>query len=136
EDNVLSRFLAIQEKYKFSHIVRLTADNPFIDPAVIKHVLAFHCENDNDYTCSRGLPLGMNVEVFRGDALEDCRSYIANKQDEEHVTLVLKREGRYKKGEYIFSDSLDNYRLTVDTIQDFLVASTVVQIGKTVGLSG
>src|SRR5690606_35423026 len=71
EDNVLSRFLAIQEVYAFSHIVRLTADNPFIDSTVIQDVIDFHIAEDNDYTCSKGLPLGMNIEVFKGSAIAD-----------------------------------------------------------------
>lgn len=136
EDNVLSRFLSIQKQYQFDHIVRLTADNPFVDSDVIRDVLTFHVENDNDYTSSRGLPLGMNIEVFRGNALEDSGSYVLTQQDEEHVTLVLKRETHYKKGEYQFRDQIGNFRLTVDTVQDFLVASAILQMGRTVGYSG
>lgn len=136
EDNVLSRFLAIQEVYAFSHIVRLTADNPFIDSTVIQDVIDFHIAEDNDYTCSKGLPLGMNIEVFKGSAIADSQKYILNRQDEEHVTLVLKRENQYRKGNYIVDEKLAYHRLTVDTVQDFLVASILMQLKNTTNLQG
>ena len=50
EDNVLSRFIEIQEKENFTFIVRLTGDNPIIDIAVLDKTIQFHIANNNEYT--------------------------------------------------------------------------------------
>lgn len=136
EDDVLSRFLEIQKSNKFEHIVRLTADNPFVDYKTIKEVIDFHIENNNDYTLSEGLPLGMNIEIIKGNALMDTVKYISNNQDKEHVTLILKREAKYKKGLYKIDRQISHYRLTIDTTQDFLMANVVMQVKENTGLEG
>lgn len=136
EDDVLSRFLEIQKSNKFEHIVRLTADNPFVDYKTIQEVIDFHIKNNNDYTHSEGLPLGMNIEIMKGNALMDTEKYISNNQDKEHVTLILKREAKYKKGFYKIDKQINHYRLTIDTIQDFLMANVVMQVKENTGLEG
>lgn len=136
EDNVLSRFLEIQKSNKFEHIVRLTADNPFVDYRTIQEVIDFHIQNNNDYTHSEGLPLGMNIEIMKGNALTDSEKYISNNQDKEHVTLILKREEKYKKGLYKIDKEINQYRLTIDTVQDFLMANVVMQIKESTGIEG
>jgi len=136
EDDVLSRFLEIQKSNKFEHIVRLTADNPFVDYKTIQEVIDFHIKNNNDYTHSEGLPLGMNIEIMKGNALMDTEKYISNNQDKEHVTLILKREAKYKKGFYKIDKQINHYRLTIDTIQDFLMANVVMQVKEDTGLEG
>src|SRR5690606_26698685 len=136
EDDVLSRFIEIQEIHNFDCIVRLTADNPFIDHELINKVIEFHIKSNNDYTHSNGLPLGMNIEIFNGIALLKSKQYALNEQDREHVTLALKREEIFKKGIYSFSGEIQNHRLTVDTVQDYLTANIVAEIQKETKYNG
>ncbi|MEI2275638.1 hypothetical protein OHD16_26180 [Sphingobacterium sp. ML3W] len=136
ESNVLSRFLNIQKKFKFDHIVRLTADNPFIDFNIIAKAINFHCAEGNDYTHTVGLPLGMNIEVMKGNSLIDSEQYILNDSDTEHVTLILKREAKYSKGNYLIEGKLEECRLTVDTPQDFMVANILAEIQNNLGFQG
>ena len=46
--NVLDRFYRCALKYKLKNIVRLTADNPFVDVKSIVHLLQFHEKNKFD----------------------------------------------------------------------------------------
>lgn len=136
EDNVLSRFVEIQKIHNFDYIVRLTADNPFVDSKVIESVIQFHIEKGYDYTSSSGLPLGMNIEVFNGKALIHSMEYIQKQQDNEHVTLILKREGIFNKGVFLVNEDIENLRMTVDTVQDYLLANIIAQIQKKTKYTG
>ncbi|WP_121667577.1 cytidylyltransferase domain-containing protein [Mesonia aquimarina] len=136
EKNVLSRFLAIQKNSSYDVIVRLTADNPFLDLNYIEKAISYLVSNQLDYVYTKGLPLGMNVEVIKGDTLVESEKYIQSESDKEHVTLPLKRENCFKTGSYNTDVDYERYRLTVDTAQDFLLASALLQIGDDENISG
>ncbi len=130
EDDVLSRFVTAIEQHGFTHIVRLTGDNPLIDISIIDQVIERHINNCSDYTCTTGLPIGMNVEVIRSSALLDSfgRNDISD-ADREHVTLYVKRSGHYKTDmvQMDFTLSRDDVRLTVDYPGDFAALNLILQ---------
>ena len=136
EKNVLSRFLDIQKNSNYDVIVRLTADNPFIDLNYINKAINYLVSNQLDYVHTKGLPLGMNIEVIKGSALLESEKYIQSESDKEHVTLPLKREICFKTSSYHTDVDYERYRLTVDTGQDFLLASALLQIGDDENISG
>lgn len=136
EKNVLSRFLNIQKNSNYDVIVRLTADNPFLDLNYIKKAINYLVSDQLDYAYTKGLPLGMNVEVIKGNALVESEKYIQSESDKEHVTLPLKRENCFKTGSYNTGVNCESYRLTIDTVQDFLLASALLQISDDENISG
>src|SRR5690606_8594696 len=136
EENVLGRFTSIQSIYEFDNIIRLTADNPFIDYQVINEVLDYHVNNDFDYTISKGLPLGMNIEIMKGKSLMESENLIEFESDKEHVTPILRRNSKFKNSEYIFNLGLHELRVTVDTIQDYMVACLLYNISYQKNISG
>jgi len=135
ETDVLSRFAEIQLIYNFDHIIRFTADNPIIDRLFLNKTLTFHIEEQNDYTYSTGLPLGMNFEIIKGTALLDSINYTVSESDKEHVTSAIRRESFFKKGNYNTKLNLEHVRLTVDTPSDLLVAGTILRLGECLNLS-
>ncbi len=69
EQNVLERYFRAMEKYKPSHIVRATGDNPFVDPYYVSSLIQFHLEEGFDYSSNKSelgsfLPDGVGVEIF------------------------------------------------------------------------
>ena len=71
QDNVLERYYQCSSRYQGEIIIRLTADNVFVDPDIIMDaVQCFRINGRMDYLYYReGLPLGMAVEVFTMEAL-------------------------------------------------------------------
>lgn len=128
EDDVLSRFNKIIEKKNFDCVVRLTADNPFIDISILEKTVCCHFESGNDYTKTDALPLGMNFEVVSTTALKGLKEQIITESDREHVTLFIRNNDKYKKGIYkpLVSDELKDLRLTIDYPSDFTLASAIL----------
>ena len=48
------------------------------------------------YAYSKGMPLGMNFELFKGQTLLSSESLAKNESDREHVTPAMRRNESYK----------------------------------------
>lgn len=128
ESHVLSRFWEVVKTVRADVVVRLTADNPLIDTNVLADTIERHKEHGNDYTATRGLPLGMNIEVVSASALLDLQDKNLSEADREHVTHYLRNNDGYRC-EFVQHDNTDfweSIRLTVDYPADMLVASVVL----------
>ncbi len=139
EENVLSRFVAIAKQEKYDCIIRLTADNPIIDIAILDDTIATHFAGNNDYTKTEGLPIGMNFEVISSKTLLDIENHSISDADKEHVTLFVKNSGKYKTGVYspVINPKLKELRLTIDYASDYcLLATILTQYNGTNGLKG
>lgn len=105
-------------------IVRLCSDCPLIDPVVIDHVVTYFLNGEYDYvsnTFDRGFPRGMDVEVISRKALQTAYSEATAPDEREHVTLFFHRNSdRFRMGKY-------DYRLTVDTEDDFELISYLIE---------
>ncbi len=122
EDNVLERYYLAAKKYGATTIVRLTGDNPLVDPIIIDDTIKFFHNNSFRYVSSeeRTLPLGLGCEVFSFELLEEAYINASEGYEKEHVTpyMYFKQDsiGYYSIN---WNKELLNYRLTVDTIEDF-----------------
>lgn len=133
EENVLSRFIAIVKQDNYDCIVRLTADNPIIDIAILDDTITMHYTDKNDYTRTEGLPVGMNFEVISPEALIDIENHLISDADKEHVTLFVKNSGRYKTGIFspVINPKLKEIRLTIDYASDYSLLATILTICDT-----
>ena len=76
------------------NFARLTADNPLIDPTIIKKVFVEHINKRNDYTSNtlvRSWPIGNDVEFIKSNTFLQLNINNLTKEELEHVTLKLKR---------------------------------------------
>jgi spore coat polysaccharide biosynthesis protein SpsF len=124
EENVLSRYCEVGKNLELSHIVRLTGDNPCIDPKVIDDTIEKHLAGGFDYSYTIGYPLGMNIEVAANSALQTAAKDSKTKDDREHVTFFIRNNPQQFKVNFIDTDlpkALKNLRLTFDTPQDYLM---------------
>ncbi|PSR52457.1 acylneuraminate cytidylyltransferase [Adhaeribacter arboris] len=126
ENNVLQRFYEAAAQHKLDIIVRLTGDNPFIDPDVIHTVLLNHTEHNFDYTITNGLPLGTNIEVFSFQSLKKTYQEAVLPEHQEHVTPYIRlNNSLFKVNTFAFQDATygqEHWRLTVDTESDYALA--------------
>lgn len=119
-NNVLNRYYKCAQHYQASHVVRLTADCPLIDPSIIDRTVEVHLKNDNDYTSSSLFPVGMSVEVVRFSVLEKAYYEAQLCSQREHVTLFIYRHPElFKLGKFIHIEDLSHLRWTVDYPEDF-----------------
>lgn len=122
EDDVLSRFILAAEATQADAVVRLTADCPLLDPAVISQVVAIW-RNDIglDYVSTtqvRSLPRGLDVELATTAALERAARR-TEPYHRAHVTSALYEEGAgFNCGALTFRPASAQYRVTLDTVED------------------
>ncbi len=122
-DDVLSRFITVMDEFAPTAVVRLTGDNPLVDPDVIDVVVAEHLRSGADYTANglppRTYPYGLDVEVFRADALRRLAGTPTTPEEREHVTLGLyRRVGEYLTHGVTQRPDRSRLRWTVDVPED------------------
>jgi len=120
-------------------VVRLTADNPFVDVSLLDETIAFHIAENHEYTNTKTLPLGMNFEVVDCKALLSLETRELSMSDKEHVTLFLRNSQEFNTGTYQpkLADYLKDLRLTIDYASDLVVASSLMAFSiKHGGLKG
>ncbi len=120
--DVLGRYLLALSEHPCDAVVRLTADCPMLDPALIDLVVGvWRCDPSWDYvatTLHRTLPRGLDVELLRADTLRSLDGS-AEGHHRQHVTsLVYTRpQGRRLLGLGV-APPADDLRVTLDTSAD------------------
>ena len=124
EEDVLDRYYQAAIKYGFQIVVRVTADDPFIDPRIIDLLITNILNYDKDYITMRNKtntwPYGLDVEVFTISALREVWDKATTRPHREHVTMYIKENADvFKILEIPLDQDLANIRLTVDYLEDF-----------------
>jgi spore coat polysaccharide biosynthesis protein SpsF len=137
-NNVLERFYKTALPEKPDWVVRLTSDCPLIDPVEIDKVILYAIEHDLDYVSNTLIPTypdGIDTEVFKFSALEKAMKEATLKSELEHVTPYIWKNSNHNKGGTLFSSGCvknevdySDVRLTVDTLDDFIVIEKLVEL--------
>lgn len=123
-DDVLSRFIAaLDAAGERDAAVRLTADCPLIDPAVVDATIDLFTRSGADYASNTGdqrtFPKGLDIEVFRTDALRRAHAETHDPYDREHVTpFIYRRPERFKLVTLTQDRREGDVRWTVDRPDD------------------
>jgi spore coat polysaccharide biosynthesis protein SpsF len=130
-DDVLARFALAAEGHR-GPVVRLTADCPLIDPAVVDATVRLFLETSGcDYASNfdpRRYPDGLDTEVLSADTLACAAAEATFPIDREHVTPFVRRDRKRFKAVGL-EGPLDcgELRWTVDTQDDLDFVRAVVQ---------
>ena len=95
EADVLGRFVAAAEVFEAEWVVRVCADNPFVDPGEIDRLIDFFNDNHCDYACNHldrlgsGYADGFGAEIIGADLLRQVAAKATEAKHREHVTLYL-----------------------------------------------
>lgn len=131
EKNVLDRYYQCAKKYEFDNIVRMTADNPFPDIEELDNLIDFHIHNHYDFSeCLTQLPIGVGMEIFTYNCLEDDMKNSSMPHHFEHVDeYILENKHKYKYGimPVPYEKCYPHVRLTVDTPDDYARACYVLK---------
>lgn len=122
EDDVLARFVQAVDEHPCDAVVRLTADCPLLDPALVGLVAStWRDAPGHDYvatTLVRTLPRGLDVELARNDALRALAG-TATGHDRVHVTSGLYGDpDRFRCLGLVVAPAADDLRVTLDTADD------------------
>lgn len=132
EMDVLDRYLRCAEEYEFTHVVRLTADNPFTDIAELDRLIALHLGAGNDYSHAFGaLPLGVGAEIFTRAALATSHREGLAPNHREHVNeFIQENPQRFRIGalDVPLAKRAPGLRLTVDTVEDYARACRLAEL--------
>lgn len=130
-NDVLDRFYQAAHEVNPEHIVRLTADCPLTDPALIDDVIDFCLDGDYDYVSNSveaTFPDGLDVEVFRFYCLELAWREAILPSQREHVTPFIHQQPlQFNIGLYKSPIDLSHLRWTVDEPKDFELATKIYE---------
>lgn len=124
--DVLDRYYQAARSARVDVVVRLTADCPVIDPAVIDQVVGAFLAADppvdfaaNRLPDERTFPIGLDTEVCTFAALERAWSEAEGPHHREHVMPYLyEAPGRFRVLLVRAERDLSHLRWTVDTAED------------------
>lgn len=136
EEDVLSRFMVALRETDADAVVRLTADCPLVDPALVSSIVRlWQADPTLDYvatTLVRTLPRGLDVELASREAL-----LIADEEAESfhrtHVTSYLyDGKARFRTMGLVVQPAANDLRVTLDTVEDGQMLDAVVaELGDT-----
>ena len=122
ESNVLERFYECAKAFDANIIVRITSDDPFKDPVIISQAVNLLIKNNYDYvsnTLNPTYPEGIDVEVFRFEALEVAFNNAILSSEFEHVTPYIWKDSiKFSLFNFEYTDNLSYLRWTIDYPED------------------
>ncbi len=129
EDHVLERFYRAAKKFGGETLVRLTADCPLIDPAIVDEYIRTYFEKKVDFIHPHpSFAVGLDAEVFSFNALEEAYNNATLKSEKEHITqYFFNNPDRFNKTHLENSVDDSKYRITVDEEVDFLVVKQIFE---------
>jgi spore coat polysaccharide biosynthesis protein SpsF len=130
-NDVLDRFrTALRTEGDPPNFLRITADCPLADPALIDRCIERHLAGGHDYTHTGPgwtYPKGLDVEVVRTEVLDTAWREAKDPYEREHVTpFINRRPERFDIGVEACNPPL-RWRWTVDTPEDFAFVNDVYE---------
>nr|WP_314668619.1 glycosyl transferase family 2 [uncultured Porphyromonas sp.] len=146
EQDVLQRFIDAASHFHLDKIIRVCADNPFISVEDLDLLGEMLDSGSDDYVCfktSQGTPTIKTHYGFWGEgvtlnSLKNVNEWSKEKQDHEHVTIyIYSHPTQFQIKERLIPIEIEQsqIRLTIDTIEDFSLAQSIVDSLVTQGES-
>jgi spore coat polysaccharide biosynthesis protein SpsF len=133
ELDVLGRYLGAARHVAADTVVRLTADCPLLDPAIVDRVVATrraHAGAADLFTTAppvgRTYPDGMDVEAFSVEALLRVDALATGGRDREHVTSRFHR-APFKTSVIDLDPPAGEIRVTVDEARDLELVRAIFE---------
>jgi spore coat polysaccharide biosynthesis protein SpsF (cytidylyltransferase family) len=131
EDDVLGRYVLAAREHAADVIVRITADCPLTDPAVVDSVIHARAANAADYASNvepPTFPEGYDCEVFTAACLLRVDREASLAYEREHVTVRVREHLEDFRTVHVAHDpDLSWMRLTVDVPADLERVSRLLQ---------
>lgn len=123
ETDVLDRYGVAAVASEADSIMRITGDCPLIDPEILGLMVQRFRAGDVDLVTNclqRSFPRGLDAELFSREALNKMLVEATEDSHREHVTkFMYDNPDKFRIANLENSVNLSNYRLTLDTEDDF-----------------
>jgi spore coat polysaccharide biosynthesis protein SpsF len=142
EDDVLERFANAAAGAGARTVLRVCADNPFVDPGEVDQLVDAYLEADVDYACNHfdcfgsRYANGFGAEILDAILLADAADRFSEPRYREHVTLFCREHlGGYRLLAVPAPPDLafPSLRFDVDRPADLAYLEHLVHCGVTVG---
>ena len=129
-NDVLDRYYQCAKKFSIDTIVRITADNPLVDPTIVDDLIKKFISNSYDCLTNayvRTFPYGTEVEIFSFESLEKAWKNAKKPSEREHVTPYLyNNPNNFKIFNVEHLKNISNLRWTIDRENDFTLVKLIV----------
>lgn len=129
EEDVLGRYYFAARESQADVIVRITADCPLYDGALLDRMLTDFRRAPVDYLSNvihRTFPRGLDTEIFTFAALERAQGEARRPHEREHVTpYFYQHPERFQLRSYEEQPDLSGLRWTLDTPEDWELVEAV-----------
>jgi spore coat polysaccharide biosynthesis protein SpsF len=130
-ENVLDRYYQCAKKFSLENIVRITADNPLIDPNIIDIIINKYENNKCDIvsnTIHRTFPYGTEVEIFSFASLENAQKNAKKYFEREHVTpFIYDLKNKFVLINVENEKNISHIRYTIDRIEDLKLVKEIIK---------
>lgn len=118
-EDVRERYIQAGETLNLKYIIRVTADNPFVEPSLIVPTLYHLVKKKLDLFSFIRLPIGVSVEGFTLEALKKNKDSYKENFYREHVSLHIKKNPNQFRFEHLKCKKFENfYKKKLKTIKD------------------
>lgn len=126
-DDVIQRYLDIIRQLKIDVVVRVTADNPYLDDEICQILLRSHFETGADYTSGVKACVGTNIEIISVQALEKVKRHFPNADYSEYMTWYFMNNQDHFKINLVELPEIfvRDYRLTLDYEEDLKLFNAI-----------
>ena len=130
-NDVLGRYYECAKLFKGDLIVRITADNPLIDPNLVDEIILLCKTSHCDYASNmihQTYPVGYLVEAMTFKILEKVFQNDNDPLSREHVTYSIRKNPHIYNVKEVFAPleiSRPDWRLTVDYIEDYMLITEI-----------
>jgi len=129
EADVLDRYYRAAQHFAADVVVRITSDCPLIDPELIDSVICAFQEQRADYATNALVvtyPRGLDVEVFKFEALVRAAKCASHVYERTHVTpYIYENPALFNIVSLSAEEDYSGYRWTIDTTEDLEMIRTV-----------
>jgi spore coat polysaccharide biosynthesis protein SpsF len=133
-EDVLSRVLGAARAARADAIVEITGDCPLVDPGIVDAAARRLQQGDVDYVANilnrLTFPIGLDVQVYRTDLLEETAGLTQDPYDRVNVTpYIYHHAERYRIVNLVAPPALHRpgYRLCVDHAEDLALVSAIYE---------
>ena len=130
ENDVLDRYYQASRVYPSDYIIRVTADCPVFDGGLLDEAIK-SMSSDDDYLgmISETFADGLDIEIFKTEALHKSWKEANLQSEREHVTQYIKKHPEeFKLRDFVspIGDFGDN-RWTLDEKEDFELIKNIIE---------
>ena len=145
ENDVLDRYYQCAKKFSLTNILRITSDDPLVDPTIIDELIRNYQETDCDLASietsvenninnakSKNLsgypyPIGLNAQIFSFSALERTWKNAKLPSEREHVSpYMMKNSDTFRQFHLRNPIKIPPLRLTIDKEEDLELFRNII----------